>query len=66
MKLISKNLVYIVLKTSWNIKKTKAHDLVIKIDISSLKNNLLFIIFLNFQLIIDISQIQLDKRLGLT
>ena len=56
----------IVLKTGQSISEFKRHDLVFKMAIFSIKNSLPFIAFSNSHSVIDISQVQLGKMLGLT
>ena len=57
MYFFSQNFINIFLEDNWRIKKTKKHDLVLKIAISDMKNSLLFIILKNLYLIIGISKI---------
>ena len=54
MKFFCKNLINVSLKYDKNVKKTKTQNLISKIVLSSLKNHLLFIIFINFYSIINI------------
>lgn len=54
IKLFDKDLIDIALKSGRNIKKFEKHDLILKITILSSKNNLLFVVFIDFYLIIDI------------
>lgn len=63
VKLFSKNLIDIVLKTSQIIKKYKKYDLVFKMAILSLKNIFLFIIFFNSHLIVSTNKVSLNKIL---
>ncbi len=64
MKLFSKDLIDITLKTSGYIRKTKKYNLILKIAIFGVKSCLLFIIFSDFYLILGTSQVQLYKLLG--
>ena len=65
IKLFSKNLVDIALKTSECIEKAKGHHLVFKITISGAESHLPLVTFSNSYLIIGTSEIQLGKLLGL-
>ncbi len=65
IKLFNEDLVDVALKTGWSIRKTKGHDLVVEMTVSSTKSHFLLITFLNPHLIIIISKILLDKLLGL-
>lgn len=53
IKFFNKNLIDIIMKTSWSIRKSKEYDLVLEMAISSLKSSFLFIVFSNFHLIIS-------------
>lgn len=66
MKLCNNRFIDIVLKTGRSIRKSKKHNLILKMAIPSLEDGLLFITFLNSHLIISISQVQLSKTFDLT
>lgn len=57
IKLFSKYLINITLKTSQSIEKFKMYNLIFKIAIFGSKSGLLFIRFLNFYLVINTGQI---------
>ena len=57
VKLFSKNLIDVTLKTGCSIKESKKHDLVFKMAILNIKSYLLFIIFSNFHPLLDIGQV---------
>lgn len=61
IKLFSKNIVNVSLEASWNVRQTKKHHLIFKVTIPNVKCCLLLITFLNFYLMISISQVQLSK-----
>ncbi len=65
IKFFNKDLVDVILKTGQYIRKTKGHDLVLKITVSDIKGRLPLIIFSNSHLIISTSEIQMGKSLGL-
>ncbi len=65
IKLFSKNLVDIALKTSWCIGETKRHYLILEVAIFGAKGRLLLVIILDSYLMIGSSEIQLYKLLGL-
>ena len=58
IKLFSKNLVDIALKTYWCIEKSKRYNLVFVVAISDTRSHFLFIIFWNPDLMISISNIK--------
>ena len=66
IKLFSKNIVDVALKTSEYIRKAKKHQLMLEMAISDMKSCLLLVIFSNSHLIIGTSEIQLSKPLDLT
>lgn len=66
IKLFSTDLIDLTLKAGWNIRKSEKYNLVLEMLLSSPKNGFLFIIFSNFQLMIDINKIKLCKSLSLT
>lgn len=55
IKLLSKNLIDVALKTVQSVRKSKKHDLVYEMVIPSSKKSLLFIVFSNFHLVISTS-----------
>ena len=57
IKLLSENFVNIALKINWYVKKSNRYDLILEVTISSTKNHLPLIAFLNSHLIIDTSEI---------
>lgn len=63
IKFLNKNLVNIILKTSWCIKKTKKQDLVLKVTVSGTKGCFLLITFSNSHPMIGTNEIQIYKSL---
>lgn len=55
----------ITLKTCWNVVQAKKYHLIFEIAILDPECNLLFIVFLHFDLIICIYQTKLDEFLGM-
>lgn len=64
-KPFSKIFVNVALKTSWCIRKTKRHELILEVVIPNTKYCFQLIMLLNSHLMIDISEIKLGKMLGL-
>lgn len=66
IKLLNKDLVDIVLNTSWNSEMAKGHNLKFKIVIFTTKSYLLQVTFSNQNLMIGIYEILLSEVLGPT
>lgn len=64
IKLFSKDLLDITLKTSWCVGKAKKYNLVYKVSVLFAKNLFLLLILLNLYLMISSSKIHLGKLLG--
>ncbi len=64
IKLFSENLIDVALKTCGYIGKAKRHYLILEVVVSSVKDRLSFVTFLNPYSVIGTSQIQLGKPLG--
>lgn len=56
VKFFSKDFTNIILKIGYYVRKNKEYNWVFKITILGLKNNILFVVFWNFYLIIGISK----------
>lgn len=66
IQLLSQNLIDVLLKAYWQIRKAKQHHLILKMTIFDAKNRLLLIFFINLYHVVSISQIKLGKLLSLT
>ncbi len=63
IKLFSKDLVDIALKTGGCVGKTKGHYLILEVAVSGMEGRLPLVIFSDSHLMIDTSEIQLGKLL---
>ncbi len=66
IKLLSNNLVDIVLKTGWRIGKARKYNLVFEVVVLGIKNYLPLVTFSNSHLMIGTSQVQLCELLSPT
>ncbi len=64
IKLLSKDLIDITLKTSGCVGKSKGHYLVLKVAVSGAKSRLPLVTFSDSHSMIDTNEIQLSKPFG--
>lgn len=57
IKLFGKDFFDVALEAKKSMKEAKRHNLILKIDVSSLESCFLFIIFMNFHSVISTSQV---------
>ncbi len=61
VKFFYQNLVNVLLKHDWYIGQSKRYLLIVKLAILGLKNRVLFVIFSDFHLIINVNKVKLSK-----